>query len=331
MERKICKGKHRLLDNDRNSLALTRIMESNSEVEVVFDETANLRISKSGKDGSDKGYGTNKLLEQWRDSYSSNDDYDPYDDDIDVELTHILYTESFFRVIHLPRKPFTQKRIEDNQLPVVISSSLFAHEKTNLFEILKNHKGAITWSIADNKRIDSSFCTHKILMEDEFNPTIQPQTRVNPNIKEVVKKEVVKLLDAGYFQILIALEDQEKNTFTGPYETFAYKRMPFGLYNAPATLQHCMMNIFYELIEDRIEPLGQPCSSSSKERWDDCYFQIPIALEDQEKNTFTGPYETFAYKRMPFGLYNAPATLQHCMMNIFYELIEDRMEVFTDD
>nr|GEZ14448.1 retrovirus-related Pol polyprotein from transposon TNT 1-94 [Tanacetum cinerariifolium] len=82
MERKICKGKHRLLDNDRNSLALTRIMESNSEVEVVFDETANLRISKSGKDGSDKGYGTNKLLEQWRDSYPNNDDYDPYNDDM---------------------------------------------------------------------------------------------------------------------------------------------------------------------------------------------------------------------------------------------------------
>nr|GEY70368.1 hypothetical protein [Tanacetum cinerariifolium] len=58
------------------------IVESDNEVEVVFDETANLRISTSGKDGSDKGYGTNSLLEQWRDSYSDNDDYDPYDDDI---------------------------------------------------------------------------------------------------------------------------------------------------------------------------------------------------------------------------------------------------------
>ncbi|GKE10244.1 putative reverse transcriptase domain-containing protein [Tanacetum coccineum] len=49
---------------------------------VVFDETANLRISTSGKDESDKGYGTNSLLEQWRDSYPDNDDYDPYDDDM---------------------------------------------------------------------------------------------------------------------------------------------------------------------------------------------------------------------------------------------------------
>ncbi|GJU79628.1 hypothetical protein Tco_1281993 [Tanacetum coccineum] len=60
----------------------TGIVESDSEVEVVFDETANLRISTSGKDGSDKGYGTNSLLEQWRDSYPDNDDYDPYDDDM---------------------------------------------------------------------------------------------------------------------------------------------------------------------------------------------------------------------------------------------------------
>nr|GEV43720.1 hypothetical protein [Tanacetum cinerariifolium] len=60
----------------------TGIVQSDSEVEVVFDETANLRISMSGKDGRDKGYGTNSLLEQWRDSYPNNDDYDPYDDDM---------------------------------------------------------------------------------------------------------------------------------------------------------------------------------------------------------------------------------------------------------
>ncbi|GJW59143.1 RNA-directed DNA polymerase, eukaryota, reverse transcriptase zinc-binding domain protein [Tanacetum coccineum] len=75
-------GKRRLLDDDGNPLVSTGIMKSDSEVEVVFNETANLRISTSGKDGSDKGYGTNSLLEQWRDSYPDNDDYDPYDDDM---------------------------------------------------------------------------------------------------------------------------------------------------------------------------------------------------------------------------------------------------------
>ncbi|GJV64584.1 putative reverse transcriptase domain-containing protein [Tanacetum coccineum] len=75
-------GKLSLLDNDGNPLVPTGIVESDSDVEVVFDETANLRISTSGKDGSDKGYGNNSLLERWRDSYPDNDDYDPYDDDM---------------------------------------------------------------------------------------------------------------------------------------------------------------------------------------------------------------------------------------------------------
>nr|GEZ64652.1 hypothetical protein [Tanacetum cinerariifolium] len=76
------RGKLRLLDNYGNPLVPTGIVESDSEVEVVFDETANLRISTSGKDKSDKGYGTNSLLEQWRDSYPGNDDYDPNNDDM---------------------------------------------------------------------------------------------------------------------------------------------------------------------------------------------------------------------------------------------------------
>ncbi|GJZ14394.1 zinc knuckle CX2CX4HX4C containing protein [Tanacetum coccineum] len=82
IERPICEGKIRLLDNDGNPLVPTGIAESDSEVEMVFDETANLRIPTSGNDRSDKGYGTNSLLEQWRDSYPDNDDYDPYDDDM---------------------------------------------------------------------------------------------------------------------------------------------------------------------------------------------------------------------------------------------------------
>ncbi|GJX75717.1 hypothetical protein Tco_0322528 [Tanacetum coccineum] len=89
IERKIGEGKLRLLDNDGNPLVPTGIMESDSELELVFDETTNLRIPTSGKDGSDKGYGTNSLLVQWRDSYLDNDDYDLYDDD--MYENHDLY------------------------------------------------------------------------------------------------------------------------------------------------------------------------------------------------------------------------------------------------
>nr|GEW82038.1 hypothetical protein [Tanacetum cinerariifolium] len=71
-----------------------------------------------------------------------------------------------------------------------------------LLEVLRNHKGAIALSITDIKRINSSFFTHKILVEDEFKPSVQPQRRVSPNIKELVKKEVIKLLDVGLIYLI---------------------------------------------------------------------------------------------------------------------------------
>ena len=61
------------------------------------------------------------------------------------------------------------------------------------------------------------------------------------------------------------------------------------------------------------------------------YYQIPIALEDQEKTTFTCPFGTFAFRRMSFGLCNAPATFQRCMLSIFSDMVENCLEVFMDD
>ena len=61
------------------------------------------------------------------------------------------------------------------------------------------------------------------------------------------------------------------------------------------------------------------------------YNQIPVALEDQHKTTFTCPFGTFAYRRMPFGLCNAPATFQRCMMSIFSDMVEEFLEIFMDD
>nr|GFA70676.1 reverse transcriptase domain-containing protein [Tanacetum cinerariifolium] len=61
------------------------------------------------------------------------------------------------------------------------------------------------------------------------------------------------------------------------------------------------------------------------------YFQIPIDPHDQEKTTFTCPYGTFAYRRMPFSLCNAPGTFQRCMLAIFHDMVEKTMEVFMDD
>nr|GEV11817.1 reverse transcriptase domain-containing protein [Tanacetum cinerariifolium] len=85
----------------------------------------------------------------------------------------------------------------DDKLPVIISKDLKDEEKTTLVKVLKSHKQALTWQLFDIKGIDSEFCTHKILMEDDFKPAVQHQRRVNPKIHEVIKNEVLKSLDAG--------------------------------------------------------------------------------------------------------------------------------------
>ncbi|GKB06751.1 hypothetical protein Tco_0834984 [Tanacetum coccineum] len=83
-----------------------------------------------------------------------------------------------------------------DKLPVIIAKNLKEDEKVRLLKVLKSHKRVIAWKIFDIKVIDPQFCTHKILIEDDSKPTIQHQRRVNPKIHEVIKKEVIKLLDA---------------------------------------------------------------------------------------------------------------------------------------
>ena len=61
------------------------------------------------------------------------------------------------------------------------------------------------------------------------------------------------------------------------------------------------------------------------------YNQIPIATKDQEKTTFTCPFETFAYRHMPFGLCNAPAIFQQCMLSLFSDMVKHFLEIFMDD
>nr|GEX43281.1 reverse transcriptase domain-containing protein [Tanacetum cinerariifolium] len=164
---------------------------------------------------------------------------------------------------------------DDDKFLVIFAKYLSVEDKTALITVLKSHKRAIAWKLFDIKGIDPEFCTHKFLMEEDFKPAVQHQRRVYPKIHDVIKNEVIKLLDAGliypisdspwrlagnqyycfldgffgYFQIPIDPKDQEKTTFTSPYGTSAYHYMPFGLCNAPGTFQRCMMAIFHDMIE----------------------------------------------------------------------------------
>ncbi|GJS95748.1 reverse transcriptase domain-containing protein [Tanacetum coccineum] len=85
---------------------------------------------------------------------------------------------------------------ENNKLTVIIAKGLKDKEKEALINVLKSHKKAIAWKITDIKGIDPCFCTHKILMEDDCKPSVKSQRWVNPKIHEVIKKEVIKLLNA---------------------------------------------------------------------------------------------------------------------------------------
>ncbi|GKF89940.1 hypothetical protein Tco_0263903, partial [Tanacetum coccineum] len=85
----------------------------------------------------------------------------------------------------------------DNKLPVIIAKDLSVHEKAALIKVLQSHKRAIAWRLSDIKGINPEFCTHKILMEEDYTPAVQHQRRVNPKIYDVIKNEVEKLLDTG--------------------------------------------------------------------------------------------------------------------------------------
>ncbi|GKB05567.1 hypothetical protein Tco_0833762, partial [Tanacetum coccineum] len=85
----------------------------------------------------------------------------------------------------------------DDKLPVIIAKDLKDKEKAALLKVLKSHKRAIAWKLSDIQGINPEFCTHKILMEEDYKPAVQHQRRVNPKIHDVIKNEVEKLLDAG--------------------------------------------------------------------------------------------------------------------------------------
>ncbi|CAL9012070.1 unnamed protein product [Prunus brigantina] len=86
---------------------------------------------------------------------------------------------------------------EFETLPVIIASDLTSLEEDKLIRVLKEFKSTIGWSIADIKGISPTMCMHRILLEEGAKPTREPQRRLNPNMKEVVRAEVLKLLDVG--------------------------------------------------------------------------------------------------------------------------------------
>ncbi|RVW69012.1 hypothetical protein CK203_061091 [Vitis vinifera] len=142
---------------------------------------------------------------------------------------------------------------EEEILPLFNKEKEKLHQEKCLLEVLKRCKKAIGWQISDLKGISPLVCTHHIYMEEEAKPIRQPQRRLNPHLQEVVRTEVLKLLQAGIIYPYLTALGSEKTTFTCPFGTYAYRRMPFGLCNAPATFQRCMLSIFSDMVERIME------------------------------------------------------------------------------
>ncbi|GKB63061.1 hypothetical protein Tco_0919247, partial [Tanacetum coccineum] len=114
----------------------------------------------------------------------------------DSDFLLLEEADTFLAIADDPTSPEVDEA-NNNKLPVIIAKYFSDDEKTALIKVLKSRKQAIAWKLSDIKGINLEFCSHKILIEYDYEPAVQHQRRVNPKIHDVIKKEVEKLLDAG--------------------------------------------------------------------------------------------------------------------------------------
>nr|GEU88716.1 reverse transcriptase domain-containing protein [Tanacetum cinerariifolium] len=209
-------------------------------------------------------------------------------------------------VIDVAREEYAQEIFGVDKLPMIIAKDFKDNEKEALLNVLY---------------------INRLLLGKS------PTSRVNPKIHEVIKKEVIKLLDAGMIYLIsdspwvshihcvpnkggITVVDNKNNELiptrlvTGWRVCIDYQKLNdatrkdhFALPFIDQMLERLVGNEFYCFLDGFSG-----------------YFQIPINPPDQEKTTFTCPYGTFSYRRMPFGLYNAPGTFQRYCIDAFETL-----------
>ncbi|GJY84754.1 reverse transcriptase domain-containing protein [Tanacetum coccineum] len=204
---------------------------------------------------------------------------------------------------------------EPSFLPVIISSQLSEQNKNKLISVLKRYKQAFAWKTTNIPGIHPSCCKHKIQLLEDKKPVVQKQRRLNSNMQEIVKKEIVKLLDTS---IIYPIAD---SPWVNPIHFVSNKG---GI--TIVTIEKD------ELVPARIVTGWRVCIDYRKLNEATVKDHFPLAFMDQMLERLTGnKYFCFLDGRMPFGLCNAPATFQRCMLAIFHDIIEESVEVFMDD
>nr|GEU48768.1 reverse transcriptase domain-containing protein [Tanacetum cinerariifolium] len=188
----------------------------------------------------------------------------------------------------------------DDKLPVIIAKDLKDEEKIALIKVLKSHKQALAWQLFDIKGINLEFCTHKILIEDDFKTAVQHQRSVNLKIHEVIKKEVLKLLNAG---LIYPISD---SPWVSPVHCVP-KKSGFTV----------VENEENELIPTRLVTGWRVCIDYQKLNDATRKDHFPLSFMDQMLERLVG--NKYYYY------------LKGCMMAMFHDMIEKTMEVFMDD